>query len=292
RPHQRRPAARHRPRHHLRQRLDVRTQGRPGAGRGRGPRGKRRARSGPGPGRPAALLDRREGAGNRTRGREHAAAGHSRRGRGHLEAFDRVPYYRVVSNEVPENLFRDKIVLIGPTSEVLHDVFATAFAGGGDMPGVVIHANALETFIHGDPIREVPRLASTILAVLAALVGSMLVVRLRAVRALAVTGLLLALGVAVAFAVFALADVWMRGVAITFGLVLGYGATVVENFVREQREKQRLSRFFSPDVLRAVVRDRDGRSLHPRRRLVTVLFSDIRGFTTISERLEPEQVDE
>jgi class 3 adenylate cyclase len=84
----------------------------------------------------------------------------------------------------------------------------------------------------------------------------------------------------------------MRGMAVAFGLVLGYGATVVENFVREQREKQRLSRFFSPDVLRAVVRDRNGQSLRPQRRHVTVLFSDIRGFTTISERLQPEQVDE
>jgi class 3 adenylate cyclase len=67
---------------------------------------------------------------------------------------------------------------------------------------------------------------------------------------------------------------------------------VIEHFVREQRERRRLSQFFSPDVVREVVRYKDEGSLTTGRRTVTVLFSDIRGFTSISEKLEPEQVAE
>jgi adenylate cyclase len=211
--------------------------------------------------------------------------------RGGPRTFPWVPYYRVINGEVPPESFRGKIVLIGPTSEVLHDVFPTAFARGGDMPGVEIHANMLDTYLRGNPLREVPRWISTLVAVLVAIAGSALVVRLQAVRALVAAVLLWIVLAAGQYAAFVVWDTWARGMAISLALVLGYGATVIERYVREQREKRRLARFFSPDVLEHVVRDRDA-TLSSSRRLVTIFFSDIRGFTSISEKLQPEQVAE
>jgi adenylate cyclase len=212
--------------------------------------------------------------------------------RGGRKTYQWIPYYQVVRGEIPPSFWAGKIVLIGPTSEILHDQFPTPFARGGDMPGVEIHANALETLVRGNPIREVPRPVSTALAVVAGLLGSILVVRLRALRALLAAAGLWAVLTLAAYAGFVVADVWMRGMAGTLALVLGYGATVIEHFVREQRERRRLSHFFSPAVVKEVVRQKEEGSLTTARRLVTVLFSDIRGFTTLSEQLQPEQVEE
>jgi adenylate cyclase len=212
--------------------------------------------------------------------------------RGGPGTFASTSYYRVLNGEIPPAVFRDKIVYIGPTSIVLHDMFPTAFARGGDMPGVEVHANLLDTYVRGDALREVPRWISTMLAALAGLLGAYLVVRLHALRASLVLVLAWGLLAAAAFLAFAWGNVWLRGMACAVALGLGFGATVVENFIREQREKRRLSQFFSPDVLRAVVRGRGEISLGSSRKTLTVLFSDIRGFTAMSEKLEPEQVAE
>jgi adenylate cyclase len=206
--------------------------------------------------------------------------------------FPWVAYYRVLNGAVPPEFFHDKIVLVGPTSNVMHDVFPTVFATDGTMPGVEIHANVLDTFIRNGRIREIPRAISTIVAVAAALVGAALVLKLHPMRGLA-TGLLLwFVFTIIAYLGFLNFNAWMRGMAGTVALALGYGVTALQSFVQAQRERRRLSQFFSPEVLREVVRHRDEGSLASSRRMVTVLFSDIRGFTALSEKLPPEDVAE
>ena len=213
--------------------------------------------------------------------------------RGGPQTYPWVSYSRV--ENIAETEWKDKIVLIGPTSPLLHDLFSTPFAGHANMPGVEIHAHALETLVRADYIREVPRWVSTALAFLAAIFGCALVVRLRARGAFLAAAGVWALLTAAAFAGFVAFHWWMRGMlvgSVALALALGYFATVVEHFVRTQRERRQLGQFFSPDVVSEVVRHKDEGSLTTARRLVTVLFSDIRGFTSLSEKLEPEQVAE
>ena len=211
--------------------------------------------------------------------------------RGPMRSFPWVPYHRVIKGDVDPKMFKDKIVLVGTTSVLLHDNFATPFERSGQMPGVEIHAHAIDTLVRGDRIRPAPVWLSVVLAVLFAPLGAWLVVRLRALRAFAA---LVGVWLAVVFVTYLLfsSQIWVRQVGPALALLFGYVATSIEHFIREQREKRRLSQFFSPDVLREIVRHGEGVNLGSARHLITVFFSDLRGFTSLSEKMEPEVVAE
>jgi adenylate cyclase len=200
------------------------------------------------------------------------------------------PYHRVLSGEVPPETFRGKIVLVGATTPVLHDVFPTPFAPNGTMPGVEIHANVQETLLNGDWIRRVPGPVSVALVLLASAFAGWTAHRFRPVMALALVVGGAGLASLVGILAFSWRQVWVDQISVPLALLLAYGGAIVVQFVQAQREKQRLSRFFSPAVLREVIRQ--GQELGRTRRVITVLFSDIRGFSTFAEHLPPEEVGE
>ena len=210
--------------------------------------------------------------------------------RGPAGAFPIIPYYQVLRGEVGPEVFRGKIVLIGTTSPALHDLFPTPFASQQQMPGVEIQANLLETLLQGIALRH-PSLPFHLLLTMAwALAAAFIGFRFRPLKAFSlVASLSLAYGLASALA-FAIFNLWIEIIAPSTALFATYGAVVLRNYAQEEREKRRLARYFSPAVLHEIVRHPDKLSVGSARRRVTVLFSDIRGFTSISERMQPEEV--
>ena len=208
--------------------------------------------------------------------------------RGGPQTFETIPFYRVVNGEIPPAHFKDHIVLIGATSPLLHDVYATPFATSGTMPGVELHANVLETLLQDIPIKRIDRLTLALFTLAAGIAGMWLATRLSPVLALFVIGGTICAVPFVNFIGLTYAHLWTDGVPIPATLFLSYATATVESYIKERREKQRLSQYFSPSVLTDILRHPAPQRLQCQRRVVTVLFSDIRNFSAISEQFTPE----
>ena len=210
--------------------------------------------------------------------------------RGGPSTFPMIAYHRVMTGEIPSEVFAGKIVLVGATTPTLHDIFPTPFASQAGMSGVEIHAHTLETLFQGIPLRRVSRWLVPVVAVLAGAAAAWTATALRPLPAFGVVAVGIGGYLAASHGAFLWGRYWMEVVPVPLVLLVTYAGTVAKNFTREQREKRRLSRFFSPDVVAEIVRHKDDTKLAATRRRMTVLFSDIRGFTSMSENMQPEEV--
>lgn len=208
--------------------------------------------------------------------------------------FQQIPAYQVVNGDRHPSIFKDKIVLIGATSEVLHDTYPTPFEGSRlPMPGVEVNANVIDTLISRDFVARWPVttgvLAVLIIGALAYLFGG----HPRPLAGLALTG---AAGLAyIAFwaAAFTVFRTEIYVVAPLASLALGFGVPSVQRAVSEALEKRRVraifERFISPEMADRLI-ERGIEGSRGQRTELTIFFSDIRGFTTMSEKMAPEDV--
>ncbi len=201
----------------------------------------------------------------------------------------------VVLGEVEPGRFRDKIVVIGATAPALQDVHPVSWPSG-EMDGPEIHANAIATLLAGAPLRTSGRGVDLLLAVALGLLAPLLALLLRPS-----TGLLAALVVALAYAVAAqllFNEGWIVPVVAPLAaLAFGFVGTLLVHWLSATFERARTREVFArfvPDAVVDQVLARATEEGDPRlggeRMDATVLFSDLRGFTTFAEARDPEQV--
>ncbi|MFL6279679.1 MAG: adenylate/guanylate cyclase domain-containing protein, partial [Vicinamibacterales bacterium] len=187
-------------------------------------------------------------------------------------------------------LFKNKIVFVGLTGAGLVDVFQTPM-GGGLMPGIQLHATVADSVLAGKFIGVAPVTWRVLSTAGAAILVGLMAAMLPFVAAAA--GAAIAAAAWILIAVLTLrAGMWLNTVqplsAIAFALFAG---TAYRYFVEDYQKrvvKKLFGRYVSKDVFEQLMAHPDRAELGGKRREMSVLFSDIRGFTTVTEKGDAE----
>lgn len=214
--------------------------------------------------------------------------------RGPGRTFPHISALDLLDGRVPVEQLAQKIVIVGVTATAVADFRVTPFSEM--FPGVEIHANVVDNILSGDFLHQ-PRwlVAIDLFSIVA--IALVLGIGLRRLRG--VTGLVFAAAVLAAYLVGSQLVFLKLGMPLSLvypilSIVLTYTGVVVLQYVTEEREKRKVRRalvlYLSPSMADLVSDQPERLKLGGDKREMTVFFSDIRSFTSISEKLAPEEL--
>ncbi len=200
----------------------------------------------------------------------------------------------VVMQRVPAGALKDRIVLLGTTAPGLLDLRVTPV--GETYPGVEVHANMISGLLDGRvPVRPDYAIGfEVVVLVLAGLILAIALPMLSAPKAVALS--LLVIGAVVGL------NFWMY---LGYGLVLPLAAALIMSLTAfalnmsygyfvESKSKRQIANLFGtyvpPELVDEMVKDPDSYNMKAASKELTVMFCDMRGFTKLSENMEPTQL--
>ncbi|MFZ3215722.1 MAG: adenylate/guanylate cyclase domain-containing protein [Candidatus Acidiferrales bacterium] len=211
---------------------------------------------------------------------------------GPARTYPYVSFANVALKNFPPGTFKDKIVLVGASATGIGDLRATPF-GGIDFPGTEIHANIIDNILNQQFIVDRGPQALTDVGFIL-LFGIPLGIWLAVVQP---RWMVFALALVLPFAgivYWAFLHGWWLNFVVPalFTLVPNVSLVALYRVLVEEQEKRKVrgafQQYVSPEVVRRVLKTPE--LVKPRKTEITVLFSDIRGFTTISESLDAQEL--
>jgi adenylate cyclase len=221
-----------------------------------------------------------------------------------LHSYRRLPLWQVICSIYPDqcpkevqrypaSYFQDKIVLVGASAAGSYEARPTPF--DPQAPGVMGHATTIDNLLHGDALRPAHWWVLGLCVIGMATLGGLLQYRLQSIA----VGLPVALAAIVLYSGIAL--LMFRGahyvlpvIAPCAALVLAHSGSTVARYVTTGRELRRtrgmLERYIAPQLVSYVMANLDNIRFGGDKRELTILISDVRNFTTMTEKSDPMEL--
>jgi adenylate cyclase len=207
------------------------------------------------------------------------------------------PHYSIsdiIKGRLSPDTFKDKIVIVGATATGIYDLRVTPFSTV--YPGVEIHATVIDNILHENFLQ---RSAWTSFVDVCTLIFFGLVIGLVIPRVKAVQGMLLSFFIIAFFVVantfiFSQFNIWLNLIYPVLTMIVIYLGITIYHYITEEREKKKIKGAFqyylTASVINEMLKDPTKLKLGGDKKDLSVLFSDIRGFTSISEKMSPEEL--
>lgn len=214
--------------------------------------------------------------------------------RGPEKTFPHISITDILTESVPENILKDKIVLVGATAVGIFDLRVTPF--GTVFPGIEVHANIVDSILANDFLYQ-PAWAAIfdIMAIIVAGLFLGIILPRAGVISGALAGTFLFCGhILLCQYLFSSKGLILNLVYPLSVMIFVYVAITAYKYLAEAKQKKFIkdafSTYLAPSVVSQLIQFPENLVLGGEKRVITALFSDVQEFTSISEKLTPEEL--
>ncbi len=204
-----------------------------------------------------------------------------------------IPFYKVLNHMLDSSNFSDKVIFLGTSASGMEDIKSVPYSTTR-IPGVDVHAIAFLNIANQAYINEKSFSRFLPFIALVILLTAMMISYIRPIYALFLLGTLLTATFFSIFPLFNAFSLKFPVVSLMLGGLVSGMVTMTYNYFTEQVQKRQLKNAFgtyvSSTVVNKIMEDPKSLMLGGTKKTLSVLFSDIRGFTTYSERMDPQVV--
>ncbi|WP_277655959.1 CHASE2 domain-containing protein [Seleniivibrio woodruffii] len=211
-----------------------------------------------------------------------------------LNYYDNVEYvsaYKVINGEIPPSFFKDKMVIVGVTEVGIYDMRPTPV--DAVTPGVSLHYAALSNLLNNEFLTTSDAYDYASIVVLMLVILAISYLRKQHYRLMLYFGSF-TLTAGVSYAMFIFGNHWqhefytMAPAILMTATLESFAFFTVERKAKEV--KKAFASYVSPELVEEIQKDPDKLKLGGEERFITIMFSDIRGFTTLSEKLSATEL--